>query len=132
MKTHIGLVRRPSGHKRSRKIAFVAGLLLSMLISAAPAGAQQVRGELLYSLHCVACHTTEMHWRDKKVATDFETLKFQVRRWQNNAGLDWSEGDIRDVTRYLNESIYRYPPQPEPTAQRTAPVETPNRLVGAR
>jgi len=49
-----------------------------------------------------------MHWRDKKVAVDWTSLRFQVRRWQGNAGLSWSEADIQDVTHYLNESIYRY------------------------
>jgi hypothetical protein len=49
-----------------------------------------------------------MHWRDKKAATDWTSLRFQVRRWQENAGLGWDEADIQEVTRYLNESIYRY------------------------
>jgi len=32
------------------------------------------RGELLYSTHCIACHTAQVHWRDKKQATDWELL----------------------------------------------------------
>ena len=67
------------------------------------------RGELLYSTHCVTCHTTQMHWRNDRQAFDWDSLKFQVRRWQGNAGLQWGEGDITDVSRYLNETIYRYP-----------------------
>lgn len=54
------------------------------------------------------------HWRDKKAATDWASLKFQVRRWLDASNLGWSEGDIQDVTRYLNESIYRYPPITDP------------------
>lgn len=84
---------------------------LGVLFGAAvigPGAHAQSRGELLYSTHCISCHTTEMHWRDKKVATDWASLRFQVRRWQDNAGLGWSEADIQEVTRYLNESIYRY------------------------
>lgn len=86
--------------------------VLGVLIGAAvivPGEHAQSRGELLYSTHCIACHTSEMHWRDKKVATDWTSLRLQVRRWQGNAGLGWSEADILEVTRYLNESIYRYP-----------------------
>ncbi|MET0208849.1 MAG: hypothetical protein ABW220_07380, partial [Burkholderiaceae bacterium] len=98
-----------------------AGALTIVTLSAAlafatPAPAQS-RGELLYSTHCIACHTTEMHWRDKKVATDWTSLKFQVRRWQGASGLDWSEGDIQEVSRYLNESIYRYPPMADPVTR---------------
>lgn len=70
----------------------------------------QSRGKLLYSTHCITCHTTEVHWRDKKLATNWSSLAFQVRRWQDVSGLGWSDSDIQDVTRYFNESIYRYPP----------------------
>ena len=95
------------------KIAFkpfvsaLGGLLSAVAIG--PFAYAESRGELLYSTHCIACHTTQMHWRDKKVATDWESLKFQVQRWQDASSLRWSESDIQDVTRYLNESIYRYP-----------------------
>ena len=67
------------------------------------------RGELLYSTHCITCHTTQMHWRNDKQATDWESIKVQVRRWQGNTGLGWSDADITEVSRYLNETIYKYP-----------------------
>lgn len=91
----------------------LAGVLLGAAAIATAAHAES-RGELLYSTHCIACHTSQMHWRDKKAATDWTSLKFQVQRWQSAAGLDWSEADIQDVTRYLNESIYRYAPASNP------------------
>ena len=69
----------------------------------------ETRGELLYTTHCVTCHTTQMHWRNDKQAYDWDSLRFQVRRWQGNAGLQWGEADITEVSRYLNETIYRYP-----------------------
>lgn len=84
---------------------------LGLLFGAAGIGSDahaQSRGELLYSTHCISCHTTQIHWRDKKLATDWTSLRFQVRRWQDNAALAWNEADIREVTLYLNESIYRY------------------------
>ena len=28
------------------------------------------RGELLYDTHCRGCHTEQVHWRDKKLATE--------------------------------------------------------------
>ena len=69
----------------------------------------ETRGELLYSTHCVTCHTTQMHWRNDRQAFDWDSLKFQVRRWQGNTGLTWTEADITEVSRYLNETIYHYP-----------------------
>jgi mono/diheme cytochrome c family protein len=72
------------------------------------------RGELLYTTHCIACHTSEMHWRNNRRARDWESLKAQVLLWQGNTGLQWGEADIAEVAGYLNDTIYRYP--------RTAPV----------
>ncbi len=83
----------------------VGGNALAQSPSAVPA----TRGELLYSTHCVECHNTQMHWRANSVVRDWTGLKAQVRRWQGNANLGWSESDIDDVARHLNASIYRLP-----------------------
>jgi mono/diheme cytochrome c family protein len=66
-------------------------------------------GALLYSTYCNACHTSKIHWREQKLATDLDSLYFQVRRWQDNIGLDWSEAEIADVVRYLNAVYYDFP-----------------------
>ena len=76
----------------------------------AQAGREVSRGELLYANHCIACHTTQVHWRQKKTATDLTTLQFEVRRWQAASALGWSEEDIAEVTRYLNALHYRFAP----------------------
>ena len=84
-----------------------ASALASALALAAPAHAQS-RGELLYATHCIACHTSQVHWRDNKQATDWRGLETQVRRWQAANMLQWNEDDIREVTRYLNDSYYHF------------------------
>lgn len=66
------------------------------------------RGELLYATHCSACHTTEIHWRRHKLAQDWNGLVAQVRRWQGSIGLLWSNEEITDVARYLNELHYGF------------------------
>lgn len=66
------------------------------------------RGELLYSTHCIACHSAQVHWRDKKHATDWISLQAEVRRWQKYSGLGWDEDDIAAVARYLNALHYHY------------------------
>lgn len=86
--------------------------LLAAALCGGPALAQDrvpSRGELLYTTHCVACHTTQVHWRDKKLATDWPSLKAQVQRWQARASLDWNDADVTEVARFLNDTIYRHP-----------------------
>ena len=85
----------------------VAGVALA---AAAQAPAPS-RGALLYDTHCVACHTTQVHWRDRKLASDWASLAAETRRWQRNIGLGWSDEEIEDVVRYLNTTIYRFPDQ---------------------
>jgi mono/diheme cytochrome c family protein len=91
--------------------AWCAGLALAL-----PARAQS-SGELLYTTHCIACHTTQVHWRSKKLATDWNSLKAQVRRWQTTTALRWTEDDINSVTRYLNDNIYKFPNPPDRLSQ---------------
>jgi mono/diheme cytochrome c family protein len=85
-------------------------LVLPLLAASLGAHAQAPsRGELLYGTHCVACHTSQIHWRDQRLARDWGTLKAQVRRFQDAAYLRWSDDDIEAVAHYLNDTIYRFP-----------------------
>lgn len=87
--------------------------LLVVLACAAPVQAQPAReasrGELLYSTHCLACHTTRMHWREQKIVIDWKGLRSEVRRWQATALLGWSDEDIAEVARYLDALYYHLP-----------------------
>lgn len=89
------------------------GLALALPLAAVAQGTAGVpaqpgsRGQMLYGNHCGACHSAQMHWRDRKLVTDWPSLKAQVRRWQGAAQLNWSDEDIDDVARFLNETHYR-------------------------
>jgi mono/diheme cytochrome c family protein len=96
-------------HTHLSRVLLTVAPLLGSLAAHAQAAPQQSRGELLYSTHCISCHTTQMHWRNDRQAQDWDTLKLQVRRWQGNAGLDWDEADVAEVARHLNDTIYRFP-----------------------
>ena len=95
--------------KLPSRLGIFVMLVAGSALSQPPAQPVETRGELLYTTHCVTCHTTQMHWRDNRQAYDWDSLKAQVRRWQGNAGLAWNEADIAEVSRYLNSTIYRYP-----------------------
>jgi mono/diheme cytochrome c family protein len=91
----------------------VALLLALFWLFSAPVIAQdkvtRSRGELLYSTFCVSCHTTQAHWRDQRIVTDLNSLRAQVRRWQTNAGQNWSDADIEEVVNHLDRLYYKYP-----------------------
>jgi mono/diheme cytochrome c family protein len=79
-----------------------------------------VNGELLYLTHCIGCHTTQIHWRDNRIAKDWPSLKLQVNRWQKETGLLWSEQEVADVAHYLNVVHYQFPTPSLATLRRSA------------
>ena len=72
-------------------------------------GTGEPRGELLYSTYCIGCHTTQVHWREKRLATDWASLKFQVQRWQRNVAPGLAEDEVAAIARYLNDLYYHVP-----------------------
>jgi mono/diheme cytochrome c family protein len=91
----------------------IVAVLIAVVSNTALADAKperdESRGELLYSTHCVACHTGQVHWRDKKLVSDWTSLNLQIRRWQSNTGQSWDEADVAAVARYLNTLYYHFP-----------------------
>ena len=92
-------------------IALTATMLMfvTSMATAEDTTADKWRGELLYTTHCIACHTTQAHWRNDRLATDWTSLKFEVRRWQMNIALGWKEDDVIAVASYLNGLFYHFP-----------------------
>jgi mono/diheme cytochrome c family protein len=95
--------------KRIFLSAALATAVTSMAAGARAQPASAPRGQLLYETHCIACHSTQMHWRDQRLVTDWPGLLAQVRRWQATAHLAWSDDDIEAVAQHLNDRIYRLP-----------------------
>ncbi|MFL6692653.1 MAG: c-type cytochrome [Ramlibacter sp.] len=82
--------------------------MLPLAAQAQPSDAPS-RGQLLYEAHCVQCHTTQMHWREARVARDWAGLRAQVQRWQSQIGEQWPPEDVDAVAQHLNATIYHYP-----------------------
>jgi hypothetical protein len=86
--------------------------LIVFILSVNPAFAESgirtdtKRGAMLYDNHYIQCHTQQVHWREKRIATDWESLIAQLDRGQRAAGLEWSKNDIKEVSRYLNSEHY--------------------------
>jgi mono/diheme cytochrome c family protein len=83
-------------------------LVAATVVAQAQTPPSTARGELLYTTHCQGCHTTQVHWRAKRLATDWAALSRQVERWQKNANLGWSGEDVEAVSGYLNARYYRF------------------------
>ena len=110
-----GRCDRFGGFTVNLKLGLRATALAAALSWCGTANAQS-RGELLYTTHCGACHSSQMHWRDKKQVLDWTGLRAQVRFWQAQAMLGWHDEDINLVARYLNDTYYRMPPPAERTS----------------
>jgi hypothetical protein len=104
---------RPDPSPRAHALAVLAALGIALW---APQGASAAspradpaasRGALLYDTHCIGCHTTQAHWRDRRLVTDWSSLREQVRRWQDLQRLGWTEDDITLVARHLNARFYK-------------------------
>jgi len=112
----------------SRRCLVPAAMVLAGLAAHAQTTPVPGRGELLYTTHCIACHTSQMHWRNNRRAHDWESLKAQVRQWRDNTGLQWDEADVSEVAGYLNTTVYHYPLTPGPGLGLSGP---PQRLSAA-
>jgi hypothetical protein len=105
--------------------ALVQGpLLIWPVIAMAQSAGEPARGRLLYEIHCIACHNSQVHWRDQRLARDWPGLVAQVRGWQARANLAWGESDVLEVARHLNDTIYRF--------ERPLAALGPGRGAGAR
>lgn len=73
------------------------------------AAADMLRGGELYRLHCIACHTAQVHWRERSLVRSWNDLRYQVSRWQTLSRQDWGPDEIEDVAAYLNRLFYQTP-----------------------
>ncbi|HKQ22836.1 MAG TPA: hypothetical protein VJT81_00155 [Burkholderiales bacterium] len=73
------------------------------------AAADLDHGRKLYENNCDACHTANLHWRDKRLVASWTSLLQEVERWQRNTGQSWKPAGIRDVAAYLNVRFYHLP-----------------------
>lgn len=77
------------------------GLLLSLAGTANPE-----RGQLLYENHCMGCHESLIHVRERRHAKTLDELRDQIDRWAKELNLGWGSEEVGDVLDYLNASYY--------------------------
>lgn len=64
------------------------------------------RGKLLYENHCLGCHESVVHVRERRQVKSLTELQAQVARWSAYQNLRWNKEDVGEVVRYLNERHY--------------------------
>jgi len=71
--THRSSPARHPRMPRARALAAITALGVAIALPATAPRAQPVagRGALLYDTHCIGCHTTQAHWRDRRLVTDW-------------------------------------------------------------
>ena len=95
-----------------RLIAAVTCLCVSVVAVAAsgdvPVTGDTARGRALYENHCIACHTSEAHVRQRRKATDPTSLRRWIYIWQDFQSLGWTAADLEDVAAYLDRRFYKF------------------------
>ena len=56
----------------------------------------------------MACHDTRVYTREDRMARDYDQVRAQVVRWQQNVSLVWDVADINQVTGYIASRYYRF------------------------
>lgn len=67
------------------------------------------RGQLLYENHCITCHDSRAHIRDKRKSRSVADIEKWVFRWAQHLNLEWDRVEINDVIDYLNQRFYQFP-----------------------
>ena len=85
------------------------GATMILLAAAAALAADINRGQALYEARCGGCHDTSVHGRSPRSAKSFDEVRGYVARWDKQLGTAWTDEEINEVARYLNEKYYQFP-----------------------
>ena len=95
-----------------RLLAVGPGVLSALLFVLSNAQAEFDRGQALYENHCKSCHEDWAHTRDGSRIFNQSELRNRVAAWSIHSGLGWSDEEIDDVTRFLNQQYYNFTDKP--------------------
>jgi len=62
----------------------------------------------LYPGAAPAYQATQAYWQGMGQASDWESLKAQVRRWRQVTAPGCSESEVEQVARHLNRAVFRF------------------------
>ncbi|MGB9148991.1 MAG: hypothetical protein WCB36_01970 [Burkholderiales bacterium] len=89
----------------------IMNVVAMLVIVPTPAWAGDAeRGKSLHDSQCIRCHDVKMYQREQHRAHDWNSLQGVVDHWQKEIKAQWTPADIDDVTTYLNQQFFRFPP----------------------
>ncbi len=65
-------------------------------------------GQLLYEHHCLRCHESNIHIRDRNKAMNVANVKAWVIKWQAYEKLNWDHDAVNAVTDYIVKQYYKF------------------------
>lgn len=87
---------------------YALAAIILLLVSTSASSQDAWRGRLLHENHCTSCHTSTLHLRENRAATNRAEVKAFIERWVKTQNLVWTDEDKADVLAYLIENFYEY------------------------
>lgn len=66
------------------------------------------KGKQLHDAGCVSCHGSEVYTRKDRRIKSIEGLIGQVHNCNNNLERRYSDAQLNNLTKYLNETYYKF------------------------
>lgn len=66
------------------------------------------RGQLFYENHCLACHESVVHIRERHKVRTMDDLRAWVVLWAEELNLNWGPSEVEEVMRHLNRRYYHF------------------------
>jgi hypothetical protein len=83
--------------------------LIMTALSSLPASASEAVGKQLHDTHCQQCHDNTIYTRKNSIIHGFSELQARVEFCESANNKNWSEKQINEVVKYLNNTFYKFP-----------------------
>ena len=64
--------------------------------------------QTMHDTYCIMCHDATVYTRENRIGRDYEGLRAEVKRWQSNMSLNWSEDEVDAVATWLSQRYYGF------------------------
>lgn len=94
------------------KKSMITALVVASLVQAAQAESlllgDAAKGKKLVEAGCTTCHGTEVYTRKNRKVKSIEGLMGQVEQCNTNLARHYSDAQLNDVVKHLNDAYYKF------------------------